>query len=116
MQLSAPGVTLRLMNPADLAMLYDWLNRPHIVGWWGGDDARPSLEDVQRHYLPRVLGEEPVTPYIAMRGAELLGYAQSYIALGSGEGWWQDESDPGVRGIDQFLANPRDLNRGLEPR
>lgn len=106
-------ITLRLMTEADLEMLHDWLNRPHIVQWWGGEEACPSLEDVRLHYLPRVLAEEGVTPYIAMLGVEPIGYAQSYIALGSGDGWWEDETDPGVRGIDQSLANSTDLNKGL---
>jgi RimJ/RimL family protein N-acetyltransferase len=42
-----------------------------------------------------------------------IGYIQSYIAMGSGDGWWPDERDPGVRGIDQFLAHPEFLGRGL---
>jgi AacA4 family aminoglycoside N(6')-acetyltransferase len=107
------SVILRLMTEQDLPMLHDWLNRPHIVEWWGGEQARPSLDDVIRHYLPRVLAAESVTPYIAMQGHEPIGYAQSYVALGSGDGWWEDETDPGVRGIDQSLADPDRLGHGL---
>lgn len=107
------AVTLRLMTERDLPMLHAWLNRDHVVEWWGGDDARPSLDEVLCDYRPRVLAEERVTPYIAMRAGVPMGFAQSYIAMGSGDGWWVDETDPGVRGIDQFLANPEDLNRGL---
>ncbi|HGY2546770.1 TPA: AacA4 family aminoglycoside N(6')-acetyltransferase [Citrobacter freundii] len=106
-------LTLRLMTEHDLPMLHDWLNRPHIVEWWGGEDQRPTLDEVLEHYLPRVLAEESVIPYIAMLGEEPIGYAQSYVALGSGDGWWEDETDPGVRGIDQSLANPAQLNKGL---
>ena len=98
-------VTLRLMTEHDLAMLYEWLNRSHIVEWWGGEEARPTLADVQEQYLPSVLAQESVTPYIAMLNGEPIGYAQSYVALGSGDGWWEEETDPGVRGIDQSLAN-----------
>ena len=101
------------MTEHDLPMLHDWLNRPHVVEWWGGDEARPSLAEVREHYLPRVLAKEHVTPYIAMLGEEPIGYAQSYVALGSGDGWWEDETDPGVRGIDQSLANPAQLGKGL---
>ncbi|WP_425262000.1 AacA4 family aminoglycoside N(6')-acetyltransferase [Rubrivivax sp. RP6-9] len=101
------------MTEADLEMLHAWLHRPHIVEWWGGDAARPSLEEIRRDYLPRVLAEEGVTPYIAMLGAEPIGYAQSYVAMGSGDGWWEQETDPGVRGIDQLLANAADLDKGL---
>ena len=106
-------VTLRLMTEHDLPMLHNWLNRPHIVEWWGGEEERPTLADVLEHYLPRSLAEESVTPYIAMLGGEPIGFAQSYTALGSGDGWWEDETDPGVRGIDQSLANPAQLNKGL---
>ena len=42
-----------------------------------------------------------------------MGYAKSYVALGSGDGYWQDETDPGVRGVDQCLAHPTQLNKGL---
>ena len=97
-------------------MLHEWLNRPHIVEWWGGEDARPSLADVRQQYLPRVMAEESVTPYIVMLGAEPIGYAQSYVAMGSGGGWWEEETDPGVRGIDQSLANAEQLGRGLGTR
>jgi aminoglycoside 6'-N-acetyltransferase-1b/aminoglycoside 6'-N-acetyltransferase-2 len=62
------------------------------------------------------MAEEAVTPYIAMLGDEPIGYAQSYVALGSGDGWWEDETDPGVRGIDQSLANPMQLSKGMGTR
>ena len=52
---SNDSVTLRLMTEHDLAMLYEWLNRSHIVEWWGGEEARPTLADVQEQYLPSVL-------------------------------------------------------------
>ncbi len=73
------AITLRLMPEGDL----------------------PIFDEVQARYLPRVLAQESVTPYIAMLGDEPVGYARSYVALGSGGGWWEDETDPGVRGIDQ---------------
>jgi AacA4 family aminoglycoside N(6')-acetyltransferase len=106
-------ITLRLMTESDLPMLHDWLNRPHIIEWWGGEEERPTLNEVLEYYLPSALAQESVTPYIAMLGNEPIGYAQSYVALGSGDGWWEEETDPGVRGIDQSLANPTQLNKGL---
>ncbi|WP_445923200.1 hypothetical protein, partial [Klebsiella pneumoniae] len=36
---SNDSVTLRLMTEHDLAMLYEWLNRSHIVEWWGGEEG-----------------------------------------------------------------------------
>jgi len=107
------SVTLRLMTEQDLPTLHDWLNRPHIVEWWGGEEARPTLAEVQQEYLPSALAKASVTPYIAMLDNEPMGYAQAYVALGSGSGWWEDETDPGVRGIDQSLADPSQLGKGL---
>jgi AacA4 family aminoglycoside N(6')-acetyltransferase len=116
MTANAPEVTLRLMTEDDLVMLHEWLNRPHLVEWWGGEEARPTLAEVQRDYAPRAMAAESVTPYIALLDGEPIGYAQSYVAMGSGGGWWEDETDPGVRGIDQSLANPEQLGKGLGTR
>lgn len=107
----SPGVvTLRSMTEEDLGMLHDWLNRPHIVEWWSGE--RPSLEEVREHYHPCALAEANVTPYIGMLDDRPFAYAQSYVAIGSGDGWWQDETDPGVRGIDQSIGGSALLGQG----
>ena len=42
-----------------------------------------------------------------------IGFLQSYVACKAGDGWWPNETDPGVRGIDQFLADATRLNHGL---
>ena len=104
-------VTLRLMSDADIPLLHDWLNRTHIVEWWGGE--RPSLETVREQYLPRILAQDRVVPYIGMLGDTPFAYAQSYVALGAGGGWWEEETDPGVRGIDQSIGYPELLGKGL---
>ena len=106
-----PRIDLRLMTEDDLPMLHEWLNRPHIVEWWGGE--RPSFEEVRTEYQPSTLREHRVTPYIGMLDGQPFAYAQSYVALGAGDGWWEDETDPGVRGIDQSIANPALLGQGL---
>ena len=103
--------SFRLMTESDLPMLHNWLNRPHIVEWWGGEE--PSMEAVYEEYLPHLRGKTNVTPYIAMLGALPIGYAQSYVAMGSGDGWWENETDPGVRGIDQSISEPDLLGRGI---
>lgn len=93
-------------------MLHAWLRRPHVAEWWVGDEGL-SLEDAKAQYLPRVMAAERVTPYIAMFDGQPIGYAQSYVVLGSGGGWWEDETDPGARGIDQFLSEASMLGQGL---
>jgi AacA4 family aminoglycoside N(6')-acetyltransferase len=109
-------VTFRPMLDEDLPMLQAWIGRPHVREWWAGEEADFSPERFRAFYLPRVMAEERVTPYIAMLGDRPVGYAQSYVAMGSGGGWWNEIGDPGVRGIDQFLCEASDLGKGLGTR
>lgn len=106
-------VTLRLMTELDIPLLHEWLQRPHVVEWWGAANERPTLAQTWAKYLPRVMAKERVTPYIAMLHGQAIAYAQSYVAIGCGDGWWEEETDPGVRGIDQFLSEDTHLGRGL---
>ena len=78
----------------------------------GGEEARPTLADVQEQYLPSVLAQESVTPYIAMLNGEPIGMPSRTLLL-KRDGWWEEETDPGVRGIDQSLANASQLGKGL---
>jgi len=45
-----------------------------------------------------------------------IGFVQSYVAIGCGDGWWEDETDPGVRGIDQYLCDGGKLGQGMGSR
>ena len=109
-------VTFRPLHEADIPLLHDWLHRPHIIEWWGGDDAAPSRIKTREKYLPRIFDATSVSAYIALVDSRPIGFAQSYVALGVGGGWWEDETDPGVRGIDQFLCDGNSLGQGLGTR
>lgn len=100
----------RPLRPADLPTLHDWLTRPHVAEWW---QPTPSFAELEEEYGECFAGISDVRPYVALADGLPIGYIQSYTAMGSGDGWWTDEQDPGVRGIDQFLANAADLGRGL---
>ncbi len=96
-------------------MLHEWIHRPHIAQWW--DAALPrDLEETRARYLPRLGEESSVKQCIALLDAQPIGFVQSYVAMECGDGWWQDETDPGVRGTDQFLADAAALGRGLGSR
>ena len=105
-----PVISFRPLTREDLPLLQEWLARPHVAEWWHG---APSLAEVEEEFGPFIDGEENVRPYLALADGVPIGYIQSYVAMGAGGGWWPDERDPGVRGIDQFLANAEQLNRGL---
>jgi len=91
-------------------MLHEWLMRPHVAEWWS---PTPSLIEVEQEFEPLISEESTTRAYLVLGDGEPIGYIQSYIAKDSGEGWWPDEQDPGVRGIDQFLAHADQIGRGV---
>ncbi len=91
---------------AHLPLLHAWLHRPHVAAWWG--PAEP-LDELREDFL----SSGTTRAFIAHAAGEPVGFVQCYVVLGSGDGWWEDETDPGARGIDQFLANEHQLNQGL---
>jgi AacA4 family aminoglycoside N(6')-acetyltransferase len=106
-------ITFRPLALRDLPMLHEWLARPHVAEWWGPPQ---TLAEIIEEFGGYIADPASVQPHIALLDGAPLGYIQSYVAMGSGDGWWEDERDPGVRGIDQFLANAEQLGRGLGTR
>ena len=106
-----PSIRFRALVPADLPELQAWIARPHVAEWW---DEQNTLEELEAYYTPAMAGSPAHKAFIAMLDGEAIGFIQSYTpALFHHEGWWLDEHDPGVRGIDQFLANEHQLGKGL---
>lgn len=92
-------------------MVREWLGRPHVSEWWG---EQPSLAELEEDMIPARAGVRRHACFLAIVGATPIGFIQWYApALWHDDGWWLEEDDPGVRGIDQFLANAAQLNEGL---
>jgi aminoglycoside 6'-N-acetyltransferase Ib len=101
----------KLLTESDLDLLFDWLNRPHVAEWW---DGPLSLAEVRDKYLPRLAADSSVRAYIAHLDGAPVGFIQSYVAMADqASGWWTDETDPGTVGIDQFLADAENLEKGI---
>jgi RimJ/RimL family protein N-acetyltransferase len=107
-----PELSFRPLTLADLPLLHEWLNRAHVAEWW---DEQRDLE-----YVLQTFGADLESPLMRMffvcLGGEPIGYIQEYRVLGADPEWWTDETDPGARGIDQFLANAEQLGLGLGSR
>ena len=104
-------IAFRPLTLDDLPMLQDWLRRPHVAEWWDDDT---SMKELREYYGPSIAGEVPSRQFIASLDETPLGFIQRYQAVGfHHEGWWLDEHDPGVHGIDQFLADGARLSQGL---
>ncbi len=104
------NISFRPLRMTDLPLLHEWLCRPHVAEWWS---PTPSLEEVEEDFGPLINESSTTKPCIVLFDGTPSGYIQSYVARGSGDGWWEDEQDPGVRGIDQFLAHGDQLGQGL---
>jgi RimJ/RimL family protein N-acetyltransferase len=100
-------ITFRPLTAQDLQTVHGWIQRPHVAEWW---HEPTSLSDLERDYT---IEPSSTCAYIAMLEGQPIGFIQSYVAIHSGDGWWEGERDPGTRGIDQFLANAEQLGRGL---
>lgn len=98
-----------LLSERTLPQLREWLGRPHVAEWW---QPWPSIEELREDYLGPP-DQSSTRAYIAYLEDKPVGFIQSYVVLGSGDGWWEDETDPGARGIDQFLANEASLGKGI---
>lgn len=106
----APRFDFRPLAEQDLPLLHEWLNRPHMLEWWSGEQ---SLEDVRQKYLPRIAEADDARPFLALLDGRPVGYVQWYSVSEGRDDWWPDRPGPGVLGIDQFLADGDRLGRGL---
>ncbi|MDR7335565.1 GNAT family N-acetyltransferase [Roseateles asaccharophilus] len=104
--MSTADFKFRPLAEPDLPLLHAWLQRPHVAERWG--PAEP-VEELREDFL----SGGTTRAFMALLDGEPVGFVQSYVVMGSGDGWWEDETDPGARGIDQFLAHAHQLGRGL---
>jgi RimJ/RimL family protein N-acetyltransferase len=90
----------------------DLARRPHVAEWWG--DAPATLTELTADYAAVLAGAASHQAFLAEVRGTPIGFIQAYqpVAFHT-EGWWRDEHDPGVRGIDQFLAEAEQLGQGL---
>jgi aminoglycoside 6'-N-acetyltransferase len=62
------------MEPADLRLVYEWLQRPHVKRWWRD---RETYEEVVEHYLPSIEGTDPTDLYLALLYEEPVSFVQT---------------------------------------
>lgn len=104
----------RAFVEADLPRLAVWLRLPHVQAWWPADGSPAALA---AEYAPILRGEVAVRAHVALLDGAPSGYVQDYTPASlHGDGWWLDVADPGVRGIDIFVADQALLGRGLGAR
>jgi RimJ/RimL family protein N-acetyltransferase len=110
MSFDSTKFSFRPVREPDLPMLHEWFKRPHIAEWWR---PTPSVDELRDDYISPAEELNSTQAFIAFHGVSPIGFIQSYVVMGSGDGWWEDERDPGARGIDQFLSELSRLGKGL---
>jgi hypothetical protein len=103
-RVSKPEFRFRPLRRADLPLVHDWINRPHVAEWW--DDQR-DLASVLRTFGDSAM----IRMFLVYLDQDAIGYIQVYRVMGGDPERWTEETDPGARGIDQFLANAEQLGR-----
>ncbi len=104
------AIRFRPMEPDDLRLVHEWLQRPHVQRWWS---ERETYEEVAEHYLPAIEGKEPTDLYIAFLDEEPIGFVQTYLVsdypdyaalVGAGEG---------VAGVDLLIGDEELTGQGI---
>ncbi|HPY40339.1 MAG TPA: GNAT family N-acetyltransferase [Thiolinea sp.] len=108
--LSTLKLEFRPLHPSDIPFIYTWLLQPHVAEWWG---CSGSYAEIAEDFLPLTEATSSTRAYLAWLADEPIGFIQVYVVKDSGDGWWEEETDPGARGIDQFLGKAQQLNQGL---
>jgi broad specificity phosphatase PhoE/RimJ/RimL family protein N-acetyltransferase len=98
----------RALTAADLPLLCEWLNRPHVAENW---DGPVTLPQVREKFEPELASKE-VTRYIAWHQGNPVGFIQCYRVMGDRE-FWPHETDPNAFGLDMFLADAQQLGKGM---
>lgn len=84
----------RPLTRADLPLLFEWHQRSHVLEWW---DAYASIDALKADTL-----ESDAHAFLACIDDEPIAYIQ----------WYACEEN-GIAGIDQFIADPASIGRGV---
>ncbi len=98
------------LSDDNIGVMAEWLTRPHVAEFWG---EPPTVDDLTADYLAPDRADPGTQAFLVSYEGRRIGFAQVYVVAGSSGGWWPDETDPGTRGTDQFLAHADDLSKGM---
>lgn len=103
------GLGFRRMTRGDLGLMEEWLRRPHVARWW---DTREA-DEIARHYLPSIEGEEPTDLYVLLLGERPIGFVQTYLLADHPEYAELVGAPTGAAAVDVFIGEPELTGRGL---
>ena len=98
------------MRPDDLALLHEWLQRPHVQRWWR---ERETYEEVVEHYLPAIEGSDPTDHYLVLLDGRPVGFVETYLVADYPDHARLTGAEPGAAGVDLFIADADLTGRGI---
>jgi RimJ/RimL family protein N-acetyltransferase len=101
----------RALAEDDLALLFDWLARPHVKRWYA--PAPGSFAEIAAKYRPRTLGDNEVKAFIVQSGGADVGYIQAYAIEAFADYERLTGCEKGAVGIDLFIADAWRTGHGL---
>jgi aminoglycoside 6'-N-acetyltransferase len=109
------GLRFRRVTRSDLALLRDWMSRPHVERWWREPTDAASVE---ARYGPSIDGDDPTELFIVERHLTPVGFIQWYL-IDDNPGWKAAlvpavEADHAA-GIDYLIGDPELVGKGLGP-
>ena len=105
-----PALSFRPLQPGDLPLLHEWLQRPHVRRWW---TERESYDEVVARYLPAIEGADPTDLYLALLDEEPVAFVQTYLVADYPEHAAVVEGGAGAAGVDLFIADEERTGKGL---
>ena len=93
----------RAMTAADLPMIRQWLETPHVAQWWGDADEQYAL-------VRDDLSEPAMDQFIVTTAGRPFGYLQCYRLSAWNTGFGQQPEE--TRCIDQFIGVADMIDRG----
>jgi aminoglycoside 6'-N-acetyltransferase len=107
------NIKYKLLAKTDLSLLFKWYNQAHLKESFG-EGRGWSYEEIEKKYLPRILGEEEVFCYIAYIDKTAIGFIQ-YYSIGKFPrsfdlkelSWYKNAA-----AIDVFMGDIDWLNKG----
>jgi aminoglycoside 6'-N-acetyltransferase len=106
-------IAYRPLAEADLPLMADWLNRPHLRAFYQREPI--LLAGVAAKYGPRIRHEVPTQSWLAVLGGKPFGYLQCYRVADWADCQATFGVDHGVS-IDLFIGEPDLIGQGVGRR
>ena len=106
-------LSFRAMEDRDIALLVQWLRKPHVAEFW--DSPLLSDEELYVKYSAYLAADSRVRPYIGLISGQPFAYLQCYPCIADDEFITLHGLESTALGMDYLIGDERHVGRGLAP-